>query len=70
MGKVRVRKVSVLLLLAAVFVFAGNSEAKMMTFGPLKADVPNGWTVEESEEQVAFTAPDSSAVLAIIVHEL
>ena len=70
MRKAMIRKVSAFLLLAAVFCFAGGAEAVKRTYGPLEVDVPNGWKVEETDDQLTFTAPDSSAALTIVVEIL
>jgi hypothetical protein len=39
------------------------------TYGPITVDVPKGWTVEETEEMLTFTAPDDSAAFSIIVSD-
>ena len=65
------RKVGVFLLLTVfIFAFAADAEAARRTFGAISAEVPAGWTVEESEGQLTFLAPDSSAVLSIITGPL
>jgi len=65
MGKVT-RKLSVFLLLAMALVFAGSAEAARRSFGSVSIDVPKGWQVEESDEQLTITAPDESAALSIV----
>ena len=65
------RKVCVLLLTAAlIFVFSTGAEAVRKSFGPFSVDVPGGWQIEETNDQLTFTAPDESAVLTIVVEEI
>jgi hypothetical protein len=52
-------------LFSAVFAVAG-SEAAKKNFGAITADVPDGWTVEDSDEQITFMAPGNEAALTII----
>ena len=66
------RKVCVFLLLTAalVFAFSTGAEAARQSFGPFSVDVPRGWQIAETNNQLTFTAPDESAVLTIVVEEI
>ena len=70
------RKLSVFLLPAAIFFFAGIAgvaEAARQTFGDaFSAEVPGGWQVEEGGDaavSVIFSAPDDSARLWVMVSD-
>jgi hypothetical protein len=65
MKKTVARKISLFLLLAAVFLFAGDAEAAKRTFGMIGADVPQGWEATESENQIIFTAPDAAGLTIV-----
>jgi hypothetical protein len=63
------KKVLALLLVLALAVVSG-AEAARRNFGGISADVPEGWIVEDSDEQIAFSAPDESAFVTIVAHPM
>jgi len=68
MKKALARKSGVFLLLVAlIFVFAAGAEAERQGFGNFEIYVPYGWTVERSNVQATFMAPENVAALSIIV---
>ena len=65
------RNVSVFLFLAVlIFVFSADAEAATRRFGTVSVDVPDGWTVEETDDMLAFMAPDQSALFSVMLETL
>jgi hypothetical protein len=66
MNKIR----ALVLAFAMVCSFAVPAFAKVKDFGYFTADVPDTWTIEQSEgdvNEVSFTAPDNTAVVAVSI---
>jgi hypothetical protein len=53
-------------VLFSMVLAAAGAEAAKKDFGAITADVPDGWTVEDTDDQIAFMAPDNAAALTII----
>jgi hypothetical protein len=60
----------VLALLLVLLLAVGGAEAARRNFGGISADVPDGWVVEDSDELIAFSAPDDSAFVSIVAHPM
>jgi len=66
-----VRKIGLLLLSAiVVFAFVSPADANVRRFGNIEANVPSGWTVEDADFQLTFTAPGDAAIVSIITDEM
>jgi hypothetical protein len=68
MGKKFLACFAVVLLVWAAFAVSG-AEAARKTYGVISVDVPSGWTVEDSDDQITFMAPGNEAGLTIIAGE-
>jgi hypothetical protein len=70
MGKKFLANLSVVFLLAVLMVSEAGATKKTFQLenkiGSVTADVPRGWSVQESDGQITFTSPKEESILTVI----